>query len=273
MHQGWWFSGWLLVALFPGIAFSSPEFPAPRLPSRAILLQNTAYQAAYNATYKQSDWIFYGLGQNELRACVQRSNDFRPDPRLPANQAAQLSDYNGSNLDRGHLIPAGDNRWNATAMRESFLLSNISPQKSRFNSGVWAKFEGLVRAWAQQTSLWVATGPILKEGLPSIGASRVAVPEYFYKVLATREPGRRSRTIAFLLPANATSDIGNYAMSVNQLEEISGLDFLEGLMGEEEAESSFRLEDWDRKAKFTYLPCAAINPGAFDWAWGLSTQE
>ncbi len=269
MRQGWWKSRILLLLMLPAAASAAPS---PRLPGGSILLENTAYEVSYNGRYKQADWIFYALGKNELRSCVERNDAFRADSRVPANQAAQLSDYKGSGYDRGHLSPAGDNRWSAPAMRESFLLSNVSPQPSRFNGGIWGKLEGLVRAWAQRLSggAWVTTGPVLRSGLGSIGASRVAIPEYFYKVLATADKGN-SRTIAFLLPTDASGDLMKYAMTVDKLEEITGLDFLSGLPGENDAESSFDPKAWDLNAKFSYFPCKAVAPAALDWSWGLST--
>jgi len=270
MPQGWWKSVLLLLTLTPLAALSSPENPEPELPDRSLLLKNTAYSASYNAAYKQSDWIFYALGKNELQSCAKRSNSFRVDPRVPSEQAAQLADYKGSGFDRGHLTPAGDNRWSAAAMSESFLLSNVSPQPSRFNGGIWAKLEGLVRAWAKNMGgLWVTTGPLLENALPTIGDGRVAVPKQFYKVLATMENGD-FRAVAFLLPTDASGDLGKYAMTVNQLENITGLDFLVEMEREEESESKIDLERWDLKARFEYFPCTAIAPGVFEWAWGLS---
>lgn len=275
MPHGWWKSGILLLALAPcgALALSGPDYPAPRLPGGTFLLENAANSVAYSGAYKQPSWVFYGLGRSELRSCVERGNNFRADARIPAGQAAQLADYKGSGFDRGHLSPAGDNRWSAKAMNESFVLSNVSPQASRFNSGIWAKFENLVRAWAKNLDgLWVTTGPILKDGLPVIGASRVAVPEYFYKVLSSRGQKKKSEAIAFLLPTDASGEISKYAMSVDQLEEITGLDFLVDMDGEEDAESHYDLRGWDLKAKFQYYPCSAGAPEGFEWAWGLSPR-
>lgn len=143
-------------------------------------------------------------------------------------------------------------------MSESFLLTNVTPQPSRFNSGIWARLEGLVRAWAlEMDGLWVATGPLLKQGLPTIG-SGVSVPEYFFKVLAAKDG---SKAIAFLLPSDASGDISRYEMSVDQLEAISGLDFLSGMPGEERLENSFEKTSWSLGSKFSPLPCHKGNQG------------
>lgn len=250
----------LFFALLPG-AEAAPRFePKPLLPPSSRLLENTAYDTSFNRAHKQADWVFYGLGKRELRNCVGRNGSFRADDRLQRGEGPELSDYSGSGFDRGHLTPAADNRWSAVAMRESFLLTNVSPQPSRFNGGIWAKLEALIRAWALEgEGLWVATGPLLKKGLPSIGAG-VSVPEYFYKALATKDG---TRAVAFVLPTDASGELTKYEMSVDQLEGISGLDFLAGMDREEELEGAFDAGKWDLKAKFTALPCSKGKAGMF----------
>ena len=257
----------LLLALLPSAQASSRFEPAPALPPSSLLLKNSAYHASFNREHKQADWVFYPLGRSELRNCVDRNGSFRADPRLARGEGPELADYAGSGYDRGHLIPAADNRWNALPMRESFLLTNVSPQPSRFNGGIWARLEALVRAWTLESGgLFVATGPLLKRGLKTIGAG-VSVPEYFYKALASKDG---SKAIAFLLPVDASGELSKYEMSVDQLESISGLDFLEGMSGEEELERGFDASAWNLKAKFTALPCSKAEREPFGWSWGIA---
>ena len=69
-------------------------------------------------------------------------------------------------------------------MRESFYMSNVSPQTPSFNRGEWKNLEKLVRHWVTEYGeLYVVTGPVLTDGLPVIGKNNVAVPNYFYKVI------------------------------------------------------------------------------------------
>jgi endonuclease G len=92
----------------------------------------------------------------------------------------------------------------------------------------------------------------LNRNLATIGDSRISVPEYFYKVLATQD-GKTA--IAFLMPTDATTDYRRYEMSVESLERITGLDFLHGMNGEKNLESSFDASAWKLDAKFQYAPC------------------
>ena len=73
-----------------------------------------------------------------LKKKVKRVDYFRTDP-LVTTGSAVLADYENSNYDRGHLVPAADMVFSEKAMSASFLLSNISPQEPSFNRGIWKK--------------------------------------------------------------------------------------------------------------------------------------
>jgi endonuclease G, mitochondrial len=254
----------LILLLFPPMA-GATERPVPAAVIGNLSLEKSALSISYNPTHKQPDWVFYRLGARELRNCVKRSNNFRPDPEVPRAQSAQHADYARSGFDRGHLSPVADNRFSAAAMSESFYYSNISPQLPRFNQGIWARLENLVRAWALNLEgLWVTTGPVLEPDLPHIGASRVSTPRFFYKVLLTQQ--RRARqAIAFLLPAEATGELAPYALSVRQLEELTGIDFHRGLPDEDAIEPSLDLSAWPFRARYSPLPCLGLIPVSFSF--------
>lgn len=247
----------LVLFTLPSSALASADGSSPELVRGSVSLKKTTLSISYNPEHKQADWVFYPLGKNELQNCVQRTDRFRPDPMLTARDTAQLSDYQGSGFDRGHLSPAADNKWSMRAMHDSFLLSNISPQPPRFNQGIWGKLENLVRAWALKTGdLWVTTGPLLERGLPSIGAGEVSTPRYFYKVLVTQTAKAR-KALALLLPVNASGDLSQYAVTIDELEERTGLDFNHGMDREAEAEleSTLSVSAWDFDASYKAPAC------------------
>ena len=121
-------------------------------PSNACaILNRKGYTLCYNSARKVADWTSYHLTDTYLVDNVPRSNDFRPDPDLPEEQRAELSDYKGSGYDRGHLVPAEDMRRDQQTESETFLLSNMSPQVGKgFNQGIWKNLEAKVRNWARE---------------------------------------------------------------------------------------------------------------------------
>jgi len=117
-------------------------------------------------------------------------------------------------------------QWSLAAMSQSFCLSNISPQDHSFNRGIWKRVEDAVRKWAlKEGAVYVATGGILTPGLKTIGPSQVSVPEYFYKVILDyTEPELKG--IGFIVPNQPSSaPIWIFAVSIDSVENLSGIDF------------------------------------------------
>jgi endonuclease G len=137
--------------------------------------------------------------------------------------------------------------WSATAMSESFYYSNMSPQLPGFNRGIWKKLEELVRDWAvEYEGLYIATGPVLKPGLPNIGPNQVSVPAYYYKVILDyTEPDLKG--IGFILPNAPSGDpLQNFSVTIDSVERFTGIDFFPLLPDNHEKllESSRCLKCW-----------------------------
>jgi endonuclease G len=233
----------LLAACRP---WRSIELP---LADAAEVLRHTGFSLKYSEAYEQAEWVAYELTAEETQGGWGRADDFRTDPAVPTGSALP-EDYRGSGYDRGHLVPAGDMKWSPAAMSDSFLMSNMSPQNPSFNRGIWRTLEEKVRDWAEQNEgLYVVTGPVLADGpFPTIGANGVAVPRRFYKVLLDyREP--ELKAIGFVLPNEGTRlPLGAFALSVDEVEAITGLDFFAALPDplEELLESRCDLSLWER---------------------------
>ena len=224
------------------------------------IIQHKYYTLNYNEDHEVANWVSYELDHDRIRNCVKRKNNFRIDP-LVSTGSAEASDYKGSGFDRGHLVPAGDMKFNAEAMSETFYFSNMSPQPGPFNQGRWSQLEHLIRAWAlKYKKIWIVTGPILAPNLPTIGKrNQVSVPEEYYKVILRKE-GKNYKGMAFLMHTNVPyRDLTSYATSIDHVEELSGFDFFQFLSKEQEyVEREVDLNGRDFAAKFDYLPCRTL---------------
>ena len=221
------------------------ELPSP-VPGEQIIT-HTGYTLSYNEEYELPSYVAYELTKAEVLGGGDREDAFREDPDVRTG-SAELSDYRGSGFDRGHMAPAADFKWSAEAMSDTFFLSNMAPQDPSFNRGIWADLEAVVRTMAYENeSIYIVTGPVLTDGpYETIGDNEVAVPKRFYKVvLDYTDPDIKA--IGFVLP-NEGSDkaLQSFAMSVDDVEEITGLDFYPRLPDDAEAmiESSFDTSDW-----------------------------
>lgn len=186
----------------------------------------SGFHLSYNEEHEQANWVAYILTKDEVkRDRVDRTDNFRSDENV-TTVSASPEDYRGSGYDRGHLAPAADMHWSRQSMTESFLMSNMSPQEPGFNRGIWRELEEKVRDWAvDNEKIYVVTGPVLKNVRKRIGANRVSVPPYYYKVILDISPPEY-KGIAFLLEnKESRQDISKYAITIDELEKFTGYDF------------------------------------------------
>ena len=213
------------------------------------LIKHSGFTLLYNEKHEQAQWVAYELTKEETNNTYQRTNKFLPDPSVKT-KTANDNDYLGSGYDRGHLAPASDMGWSAQTMFESFYYSNMSPQEPSFNRGIWKKLEEQVRAWAiNYDSIYVVTGPVLKDNLLFIGENKVSVPEYYYKVILDLT-SRDKKGMGFIMKNEGSGlALSNFAVTIDSIEHITGIDFFPLLEDEFEhkIESSICLDCWQWK--------------------------
>ncbi|BCD92262.1 hypothetical protein fh0823_24010 [Francisella halioticida] len=190
------------------------------------------YAVAYNCTTKQPNYVVYELTSSSVSRRVKRHDDFEADTSIPSSCRSNLSDYKKSGYDRGHLAPYASMDFTKHSAEQSFLLSNMSPQKAGLNRQGWAKLESYVRYWSKMKGqLYVYTGPIFKgKTNKTIGKDKVAVPVAFYKVLYAP---KQNQTIAFVMPNKKVKKsykaISDSRVSIAEVEKRTGLKFFSNL--------------------------------------------
>ena len=209
------------------------------------LVRYDAFDVHFNSERGIANCALYELVNNELYGTVERGNEFMADPGVKGCPLPE--DYAGSGFDRGHLVPAGDLKWNGTAMRQSFMLTNVGPMHKALNEGGWAKLEEKVREWtARDSALLVFTGPVVSDGDTTLASGRVKVPSAYYKVIMA-PCVRPIRVIAFIYPnGHSGGRLQQYAVNVDEVERRTGLDFFPTLPPEEQQclESPVNLGAW-----------------------------
>jgi endonuclease G len=248
----------ILVSLLSTLSAYAINFlPMPTTSHRSEVVEKAQYVLSYNEEHEVANWVLTTLKPSMMKNCTSRSNSFRSDPNISTGSAT-LQDYKNSGYDRGHLIPAGDMKMSATAMSETFFLSNMTPQTGNFNQGQWQELESLVRAWIMKgTTTTIISGPILHKKLPKIGPTGVSVPKFHYKIIY-QVKGKLSKMIAFLMEDKTPyGSLEAYSVSVDEIEDMTGWDFFAELDNdiEEDLESHVRSQEWDFNSTFQYLPC------------------
>lgn len=216
-----------------------------------IYIQHTGFSLSYNTTNLIPNWVAWELNASKLVEREGRTNDFLPDPQLDADLAVTTDDYKHCGWDRGHMCPAGDNKWHWKAMMESFYMTNICPQHHNLNRGDWKEFEEACREWALVEPVYIACGPILyKEPVYGyIGRyHKIRIPDAFFKVVMTGLESGKPRAIGFIYKNTAGNKrLDSYVNSIDQVERITGLDFFSALPDniENVIESRYDLNDWN----------------------------
>ena len=146
-----------------------------RKPSESVF----AYTVSYNHDTRQPNWVAWSLTRAHASGKLKRG-DFEDDMDMPSPKGTK-ADYYNSGYDRGHLCPAGDNKWNQKAMDECFLMTNMCPQTHALNAGIWNSIEQQCRTWAKKYGkVYIVCGPIFpNKQHRKLGKNKVVVPRCF----------------------------------------------------------------------------------------------
>jgi endonuclease G len=187
------------------------------------IYERKGYAFSYAETHEQSEWVAYLLEDGKWKYSELERPLFEQDPMV-TTESAHWGNYKKSGYTKGHLCPAGDRKQTQELYDETFFTSNASPQLYDFNAGVWNRLENKVRYWAgKYDGIYVITGGVLTDHLKTIGKEDVSVPNYFYKVLLTKD---KTRMVAFLVPHEKSNQpLYEFVVSVDELEKKTGIDF------------------------------------------------
>ena len=204
-------------------------------------VEYTGFTVHFNKSRHLPNCVVYELTGEETHGKLPRVNNFEED--LNVKGSARPWDYTRSGYDRGHMAPAGDMKWDESAMTSSFMMTNVCPQKKSLNEGGWNTLEETLREWARRDSaLIIAAGPeyIGKGGV------KIPVPERYFKVVLSPYTNP-IRAIGFIFENKACNKpLRTYAVSVDDVESVTGIDFFVSLPDdiEENVESVCNINAW-----------------------------
>lgn len=233
------------------------------------------YALEWDNTKRHANWVAFTFDTTTSADNVKRTDAWSVDPKLPAKMQVQESDHKNDGFDKGHLCASEDRVYLKEANEQTFYYSNMSPQLNDFNGGFWGKLEARVQTWGRSTAegvydkVYVTKGGTLNKllknfkgttvngGTPTTDANGftihgLACPEYYYMAVLSQKDDV-FHAIAFLVPhkegmtRNPSSDeLKEYVVSVDKLEEETGIDFFCNLPDvlENEVEAAYNLNDW-----------------------------
>lgn len=233
------------------------------------------YALEWDNTKRHANWVAFTFDTTTSADNVKRTDAWSVDPKLPAEMQVQESDHKNDGFDKGHLCASEDRVYLKEANEQTFYYSNMSPQLNDFNGGFWGKLEARVQTWGRSTAegvydkVYVTKGGTLNKllknfkgttvngGTPTTDANGftihgLACPEYYFMAVLSQKDDV-FHAIIFLVPhkegmtRNPSSDeLKEYVVSVDKLEEETGIDFFCNLPDvlENEVEAAYNLNDW-----------------------------
>ena len=192
-------------------------------------ISRQGFSLGYSYKYRQAVWVSYTLTEEKVKNdIVKRRPSFRIDPAIKF-APVRPKDYTGTGYDKGHLAPAADMAWSVLSMKNSFYMSNISPQIPGCNRGIWKRVEKTVRQWAvKEKKLCIITGPVFHNTNKLLPNTAIPIPTAFYKVVLDMTPPMKM--IGFLVPNAASKKrVFAFAVPVDKVEEVTKYDFFSAL--------------------------------------------
>ncbi|CAH2281978.1 nuclease EXOG, mitochondrial [Pelobates cultripes] len=219
---------------------SLEEFGFPL--SGAETRQYINHALSYDQAKKTPRWVIEHLSKEKMLGKADRKHcKFKPDPNIPQIFNASNEDYLKSGWSRGHMAPAGDNKFSTEAMAQTFYLSNIVPQNYENNAGFWNRLEMYCRDLTNRfDDVWIVSGPLVLPQMNEdgkkrvtyqvIGMNDVSVPSHLYKVILAKRksPAETLAVGAFVIPnvpIGFDHQLPEYQVRLQELEKMSGLAF------------------------------------------------
>jgi len=224
------------------------EIPAPLTDRPEQILHRKGYTVSYNHRTKSPNWVAWHLTKSHTYGANQRGREVFTEDTSVKEPRATDADYYNSRYDRGHMCPAGDNKWDKSAMEQSFLFTNICPQNHGLNKYEWNDLEMQCRDWAYEYgAVDIVCGPVYQTSgaQKTIGKNKVWVPDAFFKVVLCRKG--KAKAIGFVYRNEGKKqEMVDAVRTVDEIEQLTGMDFFPELDDETEnkIEATAKLSDW-----------------------------
>lgn len=242
--------------------------------------QGINYCVEWDTNQRTQHWTCYKAYSNIVRSTTSSNNvsryspnnnkDLTPtsqypnDPDLPSQYQFTVDPYRGSGYDHGHICPSADRLRSTDANYQTFFMTNMQPQSKAFNGShktipadysPWYRIEDRTRTWAAKAdTLYVCKGGIVDSNSKTIGSgnNKIPVPSYFFVALLSKK-GSTYSAIGFYMKHESSYSsqlpLSNYAMTIKELEELTGYDFFCNLPNDieqevENMEETKMLNDW-----------------------------
>lgn len=209
------------------------------------------YTYLYDKDMYTSMFVAYPLYSDAMGSYPRPSNWYT-NPNLTVDEQINVwsgsygVSYGSTIYSRGHLIPNSSRNGIDIMQKQTFYATNSVPQiQDFFNGGIWSQLETGLSGKIQGTdTVYVVTGVSFRKVggnepityiQPKHDTKQCPVPNYFWKVAlkVTRSGGNitAAKAIGFWMEHRQyfSDSYTNYTVSVDQIEQWTGLNFFANL--------------------------------------------
>lgn len=157
-----------------------------------VQLNRGSFQIEYNPALGIPTRVSWAVRPSDIGDTKREpSYRFKADAGTPRPRITSAL-YTGTGYHRGHMCPAGDRSRSKSAMKQTFVMSNVCPMTPTLNTGAWKRTENLERLLAlSHGRCSVIAAPIFFPcDTTWIGDGRIAVPHAFFKIMFNSSPSR-----------------------------------------------------------------------------------
>ncbi len=218
--------------------------PVNNDPNRPVeVLVNHGYVVGFSRSRLQPVWAGYRVAFADRDVDFDRPHLYYDDSRLADDLrvgADTFGKHDGVGYHVGHMVPNEviNRQFGRLAQMETFLMSNMSPQRGSLNTGPWLKLENQIRNiedTSERDHVWAIVGPIFDDDPDFIqrpNGQSVPIPESYYCITVDpfRYPWDRPGNVdivCFRVPQDAPSgtDLSTFVVSLPEIQNATNLSF------------------------------------------------
>lgn len=231
------------------------EMPHIKNNSTNLVVVHSTYEYGVNyilewdCQKKSQRWSCYTLDRSNSPKNVSRyyagsgESQYPWDPDIPKAYTFADDPYRGSGYDHGHICPSYDRLNSKEANIQTFYMSNMQPQRNKFNAGLWLKMENIVSGtWnlnSFRDTLYICKGGTIDnpDQILLTTTKGMIVPKYFFMAILCKN-SQGYKAISFWVEHKnedrSNDNLINYVVSIDELEHLTGIDFFCNLPDDEE---------------------------------------
>ena len=213
------------------------KYGLPSKTNDGIIIKRGEFIYSFNRITGFSNWVLHRLGKDDFGPVPRFHGPFFKDSLLPIDLPRPTnSDFENSGFDKGHAVRSEERTCTNEANRQTFVMSNVFPQRPELNRGPWLDCERWVEKMCKDSTyeFWIVVGPVYEKDKTEYlnkKPQKFPVPQWVFKGMLVNKPNGTSEKIAVLMPninGIRKLDWKSYVVPISKVEELTGYKFFVG---------------------------------------------